>query len=597
MKIVSYLNVSNPNNLLADSGFVLQRLLLETLADFGHEIVLLAPIEAQEHTAMKVIPIEAPLTKYHARFDFNWKSIAIITQGLWNDVDILIVNQIELAAPLKALTFSESHRNIPIISYVHYLPINGINHERELIYDSSLNDAGLGAWILGTIKTAIECADACVVESKFAKELLMTQIGIPKKLEIIHPPVETELQLSSQQSFSYEKVKIIYNHRLYAHYGTAELFDWIDVALKGYENKCEILVTSPRGKRTQNQRDLDVNSETVANEVCSRPYVKIVEARSRSEYHKILASVHLGVAPLRPAPLWNLSIVDLLATGKPVLASRSGAFPELLEDSPEYLFSDRDEFIMKLRQLIESPPIPSPTLAERICDKFHPKNIASQWERLLVKTLNEALVTSDKQSGKNSKKMSLKPLITLGNQLLQHNDLITSLKWSPCGKYLASCSHDGLLRLWDSKDFNLIKEYSTNHERIQSLEWTPDGLGIIFVDDDGCIYRLSTISNHIEWITKVTPYALTSLCLDENTVYCADRSGHIHKCDSKTGFHIPSHNQVNQVIPKVYSSIDERYVMRLEQHEYSIADVDNLRSCTILNSRGCAKTQNVKKRA
>ena len=116
-----------------------------------------------------------------------------ITQKLWNNVDILIVNQIELAAPLKTLTFLESKRNIPIISYVHYLPIDSINDEQELIYDSSLNDVGLGAWILGTIKTSIECANGCVIESQFAKKLL-TKVGNPQKLKIIHPPIEPELQ-------------------------------------------------------------------------------------------------------------------------------------------------------------------------------------------------------------------------------------------------------------------------------------------------------------------------------------------------------------------------------------------------------------------
>jgi glycosyltransferase involved in cell wall biosynthesis len=387
MKIVSYLNVSNPNNLLADSGFVLKKLLLETLSNFGHEIILIAPREAQNITTVKVIPIELPLTKYHARFDFDLKYMANITQGLWNNVDILIVNQIELAAPLKVLTFLETKRNIPIISYVHYLPIDSINDEQELIYDSSLNDVGLGAWILGTIKTAIECADACVVESQFAKELLLTKIGNPKKLKIIHPPIEPELQYLSQVNPYNGKIKILYNHRLYAHYGTAELFDWIDVALKGYENDCEVLVTSPRGKRTQNQRNLDVHSENVANAICSRPYVKIIEAKSRTEYHKVLETIHLGIAPLRSAPLWNLSIADVLATGRPVLASRSGAFPELLEDSSEYLFSERDEFIKKLRFLLECPPKPSHTIAKKVCQKFNPVNIAKQWENFITEVL------------------------------------------------------------------------------------------------------------------------------------------------------------------------------------------------------------------
>lgn len=386
MKIVSYLNVSNPNNLLADSGFVLQKLLLETLSDFGHEIILIAPKEAQNLTKVKVIPIESPLTKYHARFDFNLKYMSNITQKLWNNVDILIVNQIELAAPLKTLTFLESKRNIPIISYVHYLPIDSINDEQELIYDSSLNDVGLGAWILGTIKTSIECANGCVIESQFAKKLL-TKVGNPQKLKIIHPPIEPELQFLSKVNPSNDKIRILYNHRLYAHYGTEELFDWIDVALKGYQNKCEVLVTSPRGKRTENQRNLDIHSENIITAISSLSYVKIIEAKSRTEYHKVLESIHFGIAPLRSAPLWNLSIADVLATGRPVLASTSGAFPELLEDLPEYLFTGRDEFIKNLRSLLEYPQKPSHTLAKKVCQKFNPINIAKQWETLITELL------------------------------------------------------------------------------------------------------------------------------------------------------------------------------------------------------------------
>lgn len=163
----------------------------------------------------------------------------------------------------------------------------------------------------------------------------------------------------------------------------------------------------------------------------------------------------------------------------------------------------------------------------------------------------------------------------LGNQLLQHNDLISSLKWSPCGSYLASGGHDGLLRLWDSKNFQLVNEYSTNHERIQSLEWTLDGFGIIFGDDDGCLHRFSIITNRLEWTTKITPYTLTSLYLDDSIIYCADRSGHIHKCNSETGLHIASHNKVNQITPKAYFSLDERYVMKNDKQEYIITDIDN----------------------
>jgi WD40 repeat protein len=169
----------------------------------------------------------------------------------------------------------------------------------------------------------------------------------------------------------------------------------------------------------------------------------------------------------------------------------------------------------------------------------------------------------------------LKNTHILGNQLLQHSDLITSLKWSPCGDYLASCGHDGLLRVWDSKSFQLVQEYSTNHEQLQGLEWTSNSLGIIFIDNDGCIYRFSIINSQIEWTTKLTPYVLTSLYLDKEIAYCADCNGHIHKCNLETGLHMPSHNQVSQGAASVYSSLDERYLMRLEKEEYCITDVDN----------------------
>ena len=244
MNIVSYLNVSNQDQLAADSGFIFQKLLLEELRARGHKVALIAPESASGLIDAEVIPFRSPATKYHARFEFQWAELCSSMTTVWRECDVLLVNQPELAGSLKALSFLKSKRNIPVVSYFHYLPLLNEEGDEHAMLDPSLNDGGLGPWVLSAIRAAVECSDACIVGSEFGRGLLHRFVGTARTLSVIPPPVESHLQRLATTATNGTHLRLLYNHRLYNHYGTARVFDYLDRAFN-HNGDFEIIVTAP----------------------------------------------------------------------------------------------------------------------------------------------------------------------------------------------------------------------------------------------------------------------------------------------------------------------------------------------------------------
>lgn len=378
MKIVSYLNVSNPDALQADSGFIFQKLLLEELKARGHRVLLVAPAEAAALTTVTVLPMAPPATKYHARFACDWEALNAVMQEHWADTDALLVNQPELAATLKAMSYVEGNREIPTATYVHYLPLLN-SPEQPAIVDPSLDDGGLGQWSLGLLRTAVERSDVCIVGSEFGRRLIQAHVGRAKRIEVIPPPTDSTLRDLAESRPPGDILRLLYNQRLYDHYGTMQLFSELD-RLSDEGVPFEVVVTAPTQWRSAPRRALAPDADLLQQALRERPYVRITSALDRGAYRDIMSGIHVGLAPFRQAPLWSMAMVDVLTAGRLVFAPRTGGYAEVMGVCSAGLWDSPDELRRLVKGAAENPPEPRQKLADAAVQLWSASEIARRFE-------------------------------------------------------------------------------------------------------------------------------------------------------------------------------------------------------------------------
>lgn len=353
--LLSYLNVSNSSNLLADSGFIFQTYLLREMRRLGWETVLIGPKGSSSLTTSRVIEVDIPDTKYGVRYSFPWTQLDTAVRSNELHPQWLLVNQPELALPLSALIDGYMGRRVPIAVYYHYIPVQDVGPKGQILYDPSLNDHGFGESIWGRQMEAAYFSDILLIGSEWGKRLFVRAFGdstIGTKTFVVPPP--TTVSAASTVPGMHRPVTLLYNHRLYAHYGTAEIFEWLEELNNRYPDSFRVIVTNPTAHRSLDRRRLDNSTNRLFDKVSALSFVETVEATTRESYEALLDQVDIGVSPLRTNALWNMAVVDLMGKGRPVLGYQYGAIPEIVEDLT-MLFKDRGEFIAKAAALISSP--------------------------------------------------------------------------------------------------------------------------------------------------------------------------------------------------------------------------------------------------
>lgn len=348
--LLSYLNVSNASNLEADSGFVFQEALLASLRQLGWKTVLIGPPGISSVSGSDTIEVPYPESKYGARFGFPWDALANELQRV-GAVDSLLVNQPELTVPLQALVASTSGTRPRTGVYFHYIPVERIT-EAGVEWDPSLNQHDLANPIWSRQVEAAACADVAMIGSQwgaswFQRAAKNTGTGAVD-LEIVPPPM-TVLQQPEERS---SLVSVVYNHRLYDHYGTPEMLDWLEVLHSRRPGRFEVVFTNPTGERSLERRRLDPSIDEAVERINALPFARVSEAKSREEYAGLLRQSHVGLGPLRNNALWNMSIVDVMGAGRPVAAPARGAYSEIVGDS-DLLFDDLDSFLEVMKRLID----------------------------------------------------------------------------------------------------------------------------------------------------------------------------------------------------------------------------------------------------
>lgn len=346
------LNVSNDSNFEADSGYIFQKLLWTYMCQqqkdlrvlfLGHRLNT-----EQWHPNITMVPFHDKYDKFSTRFNFEWHRLRDRFANL-PEVDLIYNNQPESTLDFKMLFSSMYGKEVPAVSYYHYLPFH--YGEDGIEWDPSQNLQGFSAPpILGRNLEALQVSELGFIGSKFGKGILQraqqeqTNGDSSDNLKVFSPPIEPDL-LTTESTHNAQP-RILYNQRLYKHYGTERVIDAVHNV--SHERDVRFVVTDPTGDRSFERDRLDPHVRKFREDLDAMPFVDRIHCASRADYHALLAKVDLGIAPVKPSALWSMAVADMLSVGTPVLCPNVGAFPELVSENEELLF-DADGYDLEVK--------------------------------------------------------------------------------------------------------------------------------------------------------------------------------------------------------------------------------------------------------
>lgn len=366
ISILSLLNVSNKQDLSADSGYLTQLLIGGQLIQAGHAFALAGPFNRP--LPLPAYQVEFGDTKYAVRFGLEYINLRATIKAFKEEhasLDWIWVNQPEMTASVRAILAELGLHETRIFVYIHYLPIQEFYGD-AWTWDPSLNDGGLAKVIMHRIAEGCDIGDAIGIHAHFGKEMLIRvaeMIGYPidpRKIHVIPTATDPYLIQDAASLDARIEQRFIckdggqrlfgYPNRLYAHYGTEEMFRFFDGACQAFS--AHTWVTNPTSNKSSSRRALDPASNAIEQSVVASPSViSFGKPLPRDVYKAWLDRSCFVFGPNRKAALWSLSIVDGMGMGVPSFAPDAGSFPELVPR--ECLWRNFDELHDKMKTVLD----------------------------------------------------------------------------------------------------------------------------------------------------------------------------------------------------------------------------------------------------
>lgn len=346
MKILSVINISNPDDLQCDSGVIFQKILANEFIKMKNiSYTILGPdsqsFKSIEFSGCRKQVAKLGNTRYESRFSFDWTTVKEIIEE--EKPDIIFNNQVELTSAIRSLLVTLNNTYTRIVTYCHYPAIWAINSNQSPVADGSLNHNNLGIPIIFSIISALLTADIFITQSHFSKYLLTQtalyyRLQLPKEIVIIAPPADPSLSKRKLESAPKNR-QILYNHRLYESYGTNEFLQFIRQA-KALD--FELIISDPMPSRSKERLSLNNTPSYFRNTLNDLSFAKVINGNiPRDKYAEVIENSRLAFASMRKACVWSMAAIDCMDIGVPVLAPRYAAYPEFIPD--ELLFDTKEE--------------------------------------------------------------------------------------------------------------------------------------------------------------------------------------------------------------------------------------------------------------
>jgi glycosyltransferase involved in cell wall biosynthesis len=346
------LNVSNPDRLSSDSGWLFADILTPALCDAGVRVTIGGPAGVSDPRVAHA-SLAAPRTKYQARFGFDVEQAAALLRRVRPSV--VVANQVESAPGLRAAMLAAGADAL-LAGYCHYVPFH-LDPAGVLRLDPSLSDGGLGMPVLLAFFAGLLACDRVMVHSAMSQRWITTMAGrlgldLGDRVRVVAPPADPRLVRDPDPAPAEAGPVGVYNHRLYDHYGTARFVEL--AGLLGGALPVRLRVMDLFGARRSERTRLDSSPDRYLAALGGLGNVQVVSDHGdRRRYRSLLAGATFAFAPFRPAVTWSMSVIDAMGMGLPVVAPRLGWLAEA--GDPALLFDEPAQAVTIVARLLTDP--------------------------------------------------------------------------------------------------------------------------------------------------------------------------------------------------------------------------------------------------
>lgn len=319
-------------------GEVYDREILTRLANLGVQVEVILPAGLSCPQAPNMRVTRLPLRRGYRWFVSNLVFPSYIGRIYrQRPFDLLRVHSLRFTGPAALAARRLYCPPVPVVAHHHHL-------ERD-------------RWTDHLERRVVQHCDLIVTVSQFARQRLISELGAPpERVQVIYNgvsevyrPLPRNAGLAARWGVEDQRV-LLYLGSLKARKNLSVLLRALRLVLQERDDVRLLLVGRGESEKTLRQQTLELGLEEAVHFVGFVP-----EAEKVAWYN--LADIFMLPSRLEG---FGLVAAEAMACGRPVVASRAGALPEVVADGETGMLCDPDDpadFAQAILRLLENPPL------------------------------------------------------------------------------------------------------------------------------------------------------------------------------------------------------------------------------------------------